>query len=184
MIKVCLIFLFLFCSCSTQTSYPVSEKEKLANSVLVNTAKAITKKYGLSPFGNGGQMMDEIKMLYLAFECRRPLTIDETRPMIIDCVNILVTAINENEKIRPYLAKYPFTPDNIEMVIFFQDNMGNDVSDLIIVSVDKGNIKYKVSDSTVIGRTILEEPFEKATKICKHIIPKQTQKSDACFAIP
>jgi hypothetical protein len=164
MIRFLLVFFILLSSCSTDK---ISEKQQLASKLKAKAAKEISQKYGLTPSGSGGQMLDEIKMLYLAFECRRPLTLDETRSLMVHCVNDFLITINENEEIRPYLVNYPFTAKNIEMAIFFQDCAGKDLGNLMIVSIDRGTIRYKVSDPSDFIRTALEESFDQAKEICK-----------------
>jgi hypothetical protein len=100
-----LIFSLTFCGSRT---YKISEKEKIADADLAKTAKELSEKYGLIPSGTGSQMMDEIKMLYLAFDYRNRLEIPEARTIILGCVKEFMNTINKDEKIRPYLFKYPF----------------------------------------------------------------------------
>lgn len=166
MIKGLLILFLFICGCSSQTSYQISEKQKIANTIRFQAAQELSDKYRLSPLGSGGQMMDEIKMLYLAFQCNRPLRLDEARVMIIGCVNTFVDAVNKNEKIRPYLANYPFNSKNIEVTIFIKEDTGKEVlkSELSIISIAQNCINYKICISDYECRTVFTETFEQAEK--------------------
>lgn len=168
MIRCVLILLVILCGCNPKTSdysYTLSEKEKSADAILVKVAMQLKKQYGLVPRGTGGRMMDQIKRLRLMFDYPKPLTVEEARPLIVGSVNEFIAAVNMDERIRPYLANYPFTSKNIEITIILQDAQGRGVpdGDLLVIFASGGHIKYKMNDPvTDRYRLILEETFEEA----------------------
>lgn len=161
-----LLMLLIFTLGCNFNSYRISDKERQANANLTKVSRDLCKKYDLKPFGSGGQMMDQIKMLHLGFAYRKSLSIDEARHMIVDCVHEFAKTINEDEKIRPYLGNYPFASRNIQLEIFLQDESGRSVSNgLLLVTANRGKIKYKIRDPFSEGHlTIFEETIEQAEK--------------------
>jgi hypothetical protein len=155
--KLIKVFLFLIATVLLTTScgqndfrntYTPSEKQKIANEIRQTVAQEIKEKLGLYPCGTGGRMMDEIKMLALAFDCYHPITIEEGRDLLISSVDTFIEAINADERIRPYLANYPFEPRNVQIRIFLRSPKGSNLSsgELAVISAINGLFKYKIDD--------------------------------------
>ncbi len=146
-------------------AYTLSKDEKIANKITLQTAKKISTEKGLIPMGIGGQMMDEIKMLMLGFDCRKIVDIETARGLLVYCVEEFLTAINASEEIRPYLYSYPFTDQNVQLEIFFRNPDASNVSiGNIVVAVAKcGRICYEVYESNRPGlQTLYQETYEEA----------------------
>lgn len=142
-----LLVLFLL-GCSIKKPYQPSEKIKTANNVRKEASIIISNKFNLLPFGSGGQMLDKIEMLMLAFQSRTPLSEQEARRIIVESTEEFINAINKNEPIRLYLANYPCTEKNIELVLYIKDSNGRNIShnqEFDIVSCIQGVIKFKKS---------------------------------------
>ena len=103
-----LITCLLCCACEKPVSYYPSEKEYLSNIITKNVATQLKNELGLLPFGSGGQAMDQVKMLALAFLSYKPIDIETGRELLVTTVNEFAAQINTNEAIRPYLNNYPF----------------------------------------------------------------------------
>ncbi|WP_420421710.1 hypothetical protein [Simkania sp.] len=106
----------------TKMEYVIPEYEKISDKITAKTAKTLSKKYQLDPVGSGGSMMHDVKKLFLSFNCYHPLSIDESRELVINCVNEYLKSVNENKEVRPFLHNFPFNEQNIELAIFiFED---------------------------------------------------------------
>lgn len=160
------LVMFIF-GCENKYAYHPSEKGKLANTVIKKTAIEIEHELGLIPFGTGGQMMDQIKMLHLGFQCHKCLTIETGRELLIASVEKFASKVNADETIRPYLNNYPFGPKNIEIVIYIQREDGSHFSseDLCVVSAKNGNLEYLRDDPNgPLFETVYLETYEEALK--------------------
>ncbi len=154
MIRIFVVFILCFlCFSCTEISdrderSSGREKEAVVNEILEKVANQIKDEYQLGPFGSGGQMMSQVEMLHLAFVYRKPLTVEEGRRLVLAAMHKFLDGINKEIRIHPYLANYPFSPENIEIEIFVQNQKGLpfDSSDVEIVCCRKGNCIYKKVD--------------------------------------
>jgi|SRR3989344_111403 len=163
-----LIVMICMFGCSENRSsitYELSIKEQLADEILKKVATQVKQEKGLDPCGTGGQMMDQIKMLALSFDYRKPIDIEKGRELLITAVNEFVAAVNADERIRPYLNNYPFEPKNVEIRIFLQNPDGSNVAPgkLSVISALEGVLKYKMDDpETKLFKIVHTETFEEA----------------------
>lgn len=153
----------------------IAMTEKLENRV----APLIEKKYKMRLCGSGGGMPDGIvNMLALSFDSYRTISIEEARPILVDCINIYMNAVNEDKELKPYLKNAPFTPENIEISIYFNSPRGEEVYDpyLSIASTLCGKLIYRTKEKgKIFGyKSEVIESYEDAVKILneKKINPK------------
>ncbi len=140
-------------------------KQSLVNEVERKVAFRLKKEKELYTCGTGGQMMDQIKMLALSFDYYKPLNIENGRELLIAAVNELVTHVNANEEIRPYLNNYPFEPKNIEIRIFARNPDGSNVppGKLSVLSAIRNIFEYDMNDpETIQLKTFYQETYEEA----------------------
>ncbi len=168
--KYFLMFIVILsvCGCGKEDFY-TNEKsdneEVLVNEIMHKVAIKLNRDRGLIPFGTGAQMMHKIEMLALAFQYRKPIEIEEGRELLITAVNEFVAAVNAEERIRPYLANYPFDPKNIEIRIFVQRPDGSQAAPgkLRLLKALEGELEYEITDPSTGGlETILEETYQEA----------------------
>ncbi len=167
-IRLFLLIIILFTFNSSCSSY-TSDKVFYAGKIRKQVATKLAKKFSMKPNCFGGSMIDKITMLNIGFEIYRPLTQDEARQIIVESVNELVNAVNENEHIQQYLANVPFGPENVVIDIIIYDNDGNIFyhPNLSYVVSSIGTICYKYEDSEKRFKTKVEktETFDHAKKI-------------------
>jgi hypothetical protein len=162
------IFAVIVCSCEVKgprQNYKNNEKQKYANEIQHKVANQLKRDFGLIPFGSGARMMYQIEMLHLAFQYAKPANIDCARSLIIAAVEEFIAAINADERIRLYLANYPFESKNIEVTIFFLEPNHKPVVDgkLCMVDAQGGFVTYKIDElATNRLKTIHRESFEEA----------------------
>ncbi len=150
-------------------SSPSSKDEVIADQVLARAAKKIETTKDLHLIGIGAQMLNEIEMLALSFQCLREVDLNTARELIVYSVQTLMAEVNENEEIRPYLKNYPFTSKNVEIRIFcYQPDASNvALHKLEIISSINGIIKYypRGPDKYKMEEPILTETYEEALSI-------------------
>ena len=90
----------------------------IASNIIAKVGKNLAKKHKMDFVGTSGGMIDCVRMVGFSFQINRPVSRDEARYLIVDCVEELLKAFNENEKIRPFLMNYPFTEENVDIAIY------------------------------------------------------------------
>ena len=147
--------------------YFTTDREKIADRITLKTAKILKEEKNLSPIGFGGSMMEDVKIIYVAFTyINDSYNVNEARKLIVYCAEKYINEINNNKKIRPYLHNYPFKADNLELDIFFKDqnNLSPPYPNIYFVSLRNGLISYKVEENDE-SKLIHKEPFEEAQEI-------------------
>ena len=91
------------------------------------------------------------------------MDISEARHLVIDCIDIYLKEINGSEEIRPYLHNYPFTVENIEIIITGPDREKEDSLFIDSISVDKGEIVYFAEKNKTLEMVLLET-YDEALK--------------------
>ncbi len=172
---VCLLAILTLCGCEWNRPYDPSDKEKITNEIMKKAAIKIRKETGLIPCGTGGQMMNQIKMLYLAFDCREPVDVNRARELLVAVVQEFSAEINGDERIRPYLVKFPFEPKNIKIDIFIRNRNGIDFGEgtICVVSADNGILIYDAHDANKNYNTLHQETYEEALQKVHDSLPKE-----------
>ena len=117
------IFIFLI-GCSTLID-PIPEYEKLADQITDNVAKRLeAQKEHLLLIGTGGWMMDKIRMMAIGFQYFQEVDLKQARELLLYVINEYLSSINSNERIRPFLQKYPFTATHVEIRIWIYQSDG------------------------------------------------------------
>lgn len=101
----------------------------IAREIRENVGKKLSKKHQMDLVGVGGGMMGSVYMLGLSFQIHHPMDRNEARERIVDCVEELLASVNSNQEIRPFLKNYPFTTQNVQIVIFSNYPNGKDAFD-------------------------------------------------------
>jgi len=75
--------------------------------------------------GDGGSMPNDVQEIEVFFTANRRGLIDESRKIEVNGVQKLLNKINSHEKLRKYLAVYPFSPNRVNVAVSFR-NKNND----------------------------------------------------------
>lgn len=127
------------------------------------------KKYDLDCIGTGGRFAYNVAKINISFVAYRKGTIEEARTLEVKMIETLLTQVNSNIKIRPFLATYPFQPNDLDITVAFQkkDNSCYTDGSVVLVFLGKNNkLLYRAEDpktGQLVG--IYEEPYEEALKI-------------------
>lgn len=162
--KFALLILLLTCffSCE-ETPKHVQEANRVIN--IFTAYMENCEHFHLSTAG--GAMMNKINKITLKYESCREIGIDKTRRLFVANVNKLLTLINSDLAVRPYLHRYPFTINDLNFSLSFYNKKTRFIQGINIsyVFCAKGNIHYCNYDSEENLNTIFEEPYEEALKI-------------------
>ena len=179
---------FLITSCNLNNTHKIKNDQRLASELRKKAAGEIKKQLGLYPMGTMGQMMYEIEKLGLAFQCYKPLTIEEGREYLIKSTEIFLDIINSDERIRPYLSNYPFRASNIRIEIYINNPDFSDLENgqLEIVESEDGKLVYKTRPlfKKKGFETVYNESFEEALKRPKVKNPKLPYSKAKSIKLP
>ena len=179
---------FLITSCNLNNTHKIKNDQRLASELRKKAAGEIKKQLGLYPMGTMGQMMYEIEKLGLAFQCYKPLTIEEGREYLIKSTEIFLDIINSDERIRPYLCNFPFTAKNIWISISIKNPDRSDMrtGQLVILTSSDGILTYDVNNPFKSKRllTVYEESFTDALKRIEVKTPKYPYSKGRNIPLP
>lgn len=176
--KKCFILtlILIICSCENSIRRNLNQHVSpqyvaLAGKIRYEVAKKLAKEFHMEPVGEGGSFYDCVRELFLAFEIQGPLTKDQLRNILVYSVEECLSAVNNNEEIRPYLIVYPFTPQEIEIVLYVKGKRGGDIydPDIGVASERQGKLEYMITDKTDTFKYKLTdtESYEDALKIVR-----------------
>jgi len=151
-----------------------STHDKALYGFIAKMGRELGKKYKISLIAQGGGATPEgIWLMSLSFEKEGdPLTEEEARKLIIHCVDDFLSAVNNDEKLKPLLKEYPFTAKNLSLAIFSggKNQVAHYFPSISVVSDSRGKICFFTEDpSTKHGyHTEKYETYEEAVAILKN----------------
>lgn len=166
--KFILIASILTYSCACQR---FSDNEISTNRKIFSFAREVkyTDHLEICLFG-GSELNGQTNSISLAFFSHDPVTIDQARELYINILNRFIDSINSDPRIRQFLAVYPFTKDQIDLMILFDPPIDN--CDIPYISgMGMGPIDGTERNFIYIGQTdpstgdvsaALVEPYNKA----------------------
>jgi hypothetical protein len=166
-IIVILCFLFVCC----YFVYQSADYEKIADRITVKTALKLKKEKGLNLIAIGGGMMHDIQRMSMEFNFYKVVDMKMARELLVYSVEEYLSAINSSEKVRQYLHNYPFTSQNVKIVIYFynQDRFKVPSGKISIVAARRGTIEFFIDDPEINNiKSIHEETYQEALKTVSH----------------
>jgi hypothetical protein len=173
--KIFFVFFFSFltilnsCNSKMQNSQnDFSNIDKFSIKITNETAKDLLKEKNLKMIGYGGKTPNQkILTFRITFNYEKPLTIPEARELLVYSVNKFVKNINNYNEIKPYLANYPVTEKNIEIIIISHGLDGRIAPIPFIAFSDsiEGTLQYQTNTTPLT--IVHEETFEEAEQIVK-----------------
>lgn len=94
------------------------------NEVRENFAKKIFDEMGLVSVGNMSSLHGTAEMIGMKVYAHDRATVDEARALHLIVMEKLVEEINAHEKLRPFLAEYPFTQERVSISLSFNSPFG------------------------------------------------------------
>lgn len=133
--------------------------------------RSVKEKYDLIPTAYGGSFMNNISVISQTYSTYdKNYDVDQTRVLFVDCVEDYLSRINQDGKIKPYLAYSPFTETGLELSIYFQKAKFEYVDSEFIAGVMLVNgkllyIKYDHESEKFVD--VHRETYEEAVRIVK-----------------
>ena len=130
----------------------LSDESKLLYNFIDREGKNLGKKYHMRHSSTGIGGMDKVWIMSLGFQrYGYPLTEEDARRLIVNCVNDFIDEVNRDEPIRPLLRDFPFTAKNVEIVIHNYDKDGYEMVYPLIGTVrnSEGKIGYLIDDELI-----------------------------------
>jgi len=154
MTKITIVLLFysafFFVGCMF-AYYKLPEDEQAVGNILQKIAKHLEIKYSMQAAGTNVGMPDGIvELLGLDFQINHILTKDEARKILIESGEFFLSTVNADTAIRPYLKNYPFTYDNINIVLFMREPSGYNAyhPNIDTASLDGDGLSYTTTDKS------------------------------------
>jgi hypothetical protein len=126
-----------------------------ADRLMRQFAHRVYEEKGLLLTGFGGEMSHEVRTLGVSFCSREPLDVSQARDLYLSLVQDFVNAINQDRDIRPFLAEYPVSAKQVEILLSLQDDQGRmrrDGSICMIINVPEINrvLYHRFAENRVI----------------------------------
>ncbi len=140
---------------------------------IASLSKKIKKKWGVVGVSMGGNMREGIEDFAFLLQRYKRVKLEEARRLEVEITEMLVEQINGNEKLRPYMKHYPYTPSQVRVKIEFQPDpyFGFTDGSLCSVSQENNKLQYYVShvekgNGWLLGPFFLsEEPYDEAQRL-------------------
>jgi len=143
--------------------------------LIIQLGQDLGKKYDMRLSGYGGKFDDGILLISLSFNKYGPgPTIEQARKLIINSLNEVISLVNENKELKPFLKTFPFTIENLDLDIGHFDEHGREIKPpyLVDVSAWEGDIIYRILTDPYGLKPIKEETYEEAVAILIQNDPK------------
>jgi len=123
-----------------------SSSEKAIVEVINQTADVIEKKYEVERIGHG--VSGALEFLEISFQSPHPMSKDDARRMLVECIEEFLSQINSNKKIRAYLKTYPFTCKDVGIALYIRDKDNNFVfhPNISVAHATSQGIIYRTRD--------------------------------------
>jgi hypothetical protein len=158
-LTVCVSGILLFAGLSTiglsmshEMDRGLSEDDKMLYGFINRQGSYLGEKYHMWQSATGIGGMDKIWLMALSFErYGDPLTEEEARKLIINCVDDFLDAVNRDEQLKPFLKDHPFTAKNLDLDIFNygKDQVSHYFPYISVVSDSRGKIGFFTEEASI-----------------------------------
>lgn len=145
---LCFLFLLAMFIFPAHRGECLSNPEKIYSQVSLRAARTLEKEFGIHNCGATGKANKSVELIRLNFLMNREVDRDDARKILFPIVNRLIAVLNADEYFRPYMSKYPFNEDDVEVSIFFKTKDGEAVYHPYIhmAALKRGKFKYATLD--------------------------------------
>ncbi len=128
-------------------------------------AKEAQEEFDLFYIGRGGELAEGVGAVEVKFIAYRRGSLEEARKIQVTLMERLIRALNTHEKIRPFLAEYPFPVHRVSIMLAYRKGDDSCYADgsVVLSFQAKNNLCYFSEDpKTERSEIIIREPYEKA----------------------
>ncbi len=122
--------------------YTPPEYMVYVDEISINFVNEVKKEFNLTLEASGGRMPNNVEAIGFRFGCDKQVTISEARWLLLTLKQRLVEKVNLHEKIRPFLAEYPFPPSGADISISFQANADRNAKNVEFVHEGRNKVFY------------------------------------------
>lgn len=113
-----LFFLLVF---SVNYLYATGKHVKISNKIISKYNRELKRQKKLLLVGEGGSYMGDIQDIGFSYITYEKMDLDQARRLYIEVTEGYLSRFNENEEVRPYMHTYPFTIDNLQVMLAFEN---------------------------------------------------------------
>ncbi len=113
--------------------------EDLLDSFCSDFIKGVYKGLKIKTYYLSADAGEKIKELSFVFVREKPMQLEEARKLEVTIMTNLLERINAHDALRPYLATYPFGPEQVKLELDFRNRRGFPFFDGSLSSVRKYN---------------------------------------------
>ena len=144
---------------------------EVINQFSTQVQETFAKRYNAEVLAGDFGMLTWATKPTLEFEIVGPFTKKELRVILIESIEQLLVLINSNEKLRPFLKKHPYSPNEITIEISIVDKNKKTIyyPDIFSASFDRDKLYFHTLDKNneYEYKTTEIEEYEKALKIVR-----------------
>lgn len=144
---------------------------EVINQFSTQVQETFAKRYNAEVLAGDFGMLTWVTKPTLEFEIVGPFTKKELRVILIESVELLLVLINSNEKLRPFLKKYPYSPNEITIGISIVDKNKKTIyyPDIFSASFDRDKLYFHTLDkkNEYEYKTTEIEEYQTALKIVR-----------------
>lgn len=148
--------------------------ELAIDACLDHFGEEIFKEFGLKTWAIGGKMINGIEELAGSFILFKPASQEEARQLLVAITEKLLSMVNSNDVLIPYLKQYPFSPNLVRINIDFRTERHHNYYDdsMDSIKLENGAINYykktvyaQTEDNTYYDTTLFaSESYQEALK--------------------
>jgi len=125
--------------------------------------KTIEEKYKIHLGGSGGSFNGgSINFISWHFSSNEKITQSDARKMIVMITEGLKQIYDNDIKVRPFLKNYPFTNQNLDLMIGFRSNDKIIDHNLSLIRLENGMIYYFYYTGEVDTNKCVKETYQEA----------------------
>lgn len=148
--------------------------EEEMDRLFVDLTNEVFNRYGLKRWSIGGKLTNGIREIGATFKIYQPMTQDQARQLLIELTDQLLSKLNSNEKIKPFLKQFPFPVDFLKIKIFSEQREGTSFPDVFIE-----NVILEDNRIYFLQKTLLPKEEDKFFRDSEHISLPSESYSDA-----
>lgn len=143
-------------------------EERYSHQIINSFAKQQKTTKGLIVRSTGGSIPEKIESLYIGFGSNNKLQLNDARRLYVRVVQEFIDKVNNDERLIPYAANWPFNENNADITLSFNEGYYVRVQPpyICLIFMIDGMIYYEQYNvSTDQLMTFHQEPFAEAVRI-------------------
>lgn len=138
---------FLIVGCIFSACARPPQHVRCVDEVTKSFSEIVRNERALIALGSGGYFTQKsVAGVYADFELERAYTQAEAKELLIGTVQKFIGHVNQSEKLRPFLKKYPISASEVSLSIAFVNSEHKPLSGLAQIHLYEGKIYYSTFD--------------------------------------